>query len=83
MSLRGFGVGIGIALAPGDGRQPDDLLRRADRALYRAKAAGQSSVRFFEADMDFDIERQIKSNKNFEARLIARRSFRITSRLSR
>jgi diguanylate cyclase (GGDEF)-like protein len=56
----GFGVGIGIAFAPGDGSQPDDLLRRADRALYRAKAAGQSSIRFFEADMDLVIERRIQ-----------------------
>jgi diguanylate cyclase (GGDEF)-like protein/PAS domain S-box-containing protein len=56
----GFGVGIGIALAPDDGWQPDDLLRRADRALYRAKAFGRSSIRFFEADMDLVIERRIQ-----------------------
>jgi len=56
----GFGVGIGIALAPDDGWQPDDLLRRADRALYRAKAFGRSSIRFFEAGMDLVIERRIQ-----------------------
>jgi diguanylate cyclase (GGDEF)-like protein/PAS domain S-box-containing protein len=56
----GFGVGIGIALAPDDGSQPDDLLRRADRALYRAKAAGRSSICFFEADMDLVIGRRIQ-----------------------
>jgi diguanylate cyclase (GGDEF)-like protein/PAS domain S-box-containing protein len=56
----GFGVGIGIALAPNDGNQPDELLKRADRALYRAKANGRSSVCFFEPDMDLVIERRIQ-----------------------
>src|SRR5690349_11157269 len=31
------GVGIGIALVPQDGRSPEEVLRRADIALYRAK----------------------------------------------
>jgi diguanylate cyclase (GGDEF)-like protein len=53
-----FGVSIGIALAPNDGDKTDDLLRRADRALYRAKDAGQSSVRFFEPEMDAHFERR-------------------------
>lgn len=53
-----FGVGIGIAIAPADGSRADELLRRADRALYRAKAAGRSSISFFEADMDVIIERR-------------------------
>jgi diguanylate cyclase (GGDEF)-like protein len=55
-----FGVGVGIAIAPDDGTSPDDLLRRADRALYRAKGAGRSSVRFFEPDMDTFVERRIQ-----------------------
>jgi diguanylate cyclase (GGDEF)-like protein/PAS domain S-box-containing protein len=53
-----FGVGIGIALAPANGCQSDDLLRRADLALYRAKAVGRSSICFFEADMDLVVERR-------------------------
>jgi diguanylate cyclase (GGDEF)-like protein len=53
-----FGVGIGIAMAPADGVDPDELVRRADRALYCAKA-GRSTVRFFELDMDAHIARRI------------------------
>jgi predicted signal transduction protein with EAL and GGDEF domain len=53
-----FGVGVGIAVAPNDGDGADDLMRRADRALYRAKEAGRSSVRFFEPGMDSLIERR-------------------------
>jgi diguanylate cyclase (GGDEF)-like protein len=53
-----FGVGIGIAIAPNDGDLADQLMRRADRALYRAKQAGLSSVRFFEPEMDVLNERR-------------------------
>jgi diguanylate cyclase (GGDEF)-like protein/PAS domain S-box-containing protein len=46
------GVSVGIALAPADGSEPDQLLKNADLALYRAKADGRSTYRFFEPDMD-------------------------------
>ena len=47
-----IGVSIGVALAPDDGENPDELLKNADLALYRAKADGRSTYRFFEAGMD-------------------------------
>ncbi len=47
-----IGVSIGIAMAPDDGNHPDELLKRADLALYRAKADGRGTYRFFEAGMD-------------------------------
>ncbi len=62
-----FGVGIGIAIAPNDGVQGDELVRRADRALYRAKAAGRSSVRFFEAEMDTHVERRIQIERDLRS----------------
>ena len=43
---------IGIALAPGDGVDIDQLLKNADLALYRAKGDGRRTYRFFEAGMD-------------------------------
>jgi predicted signal transduction protein with EAL and GGDEF domain len=46
------GTSVGIALAPGDGTDPDQLMRNADLALYRCKADGGSVYRFFEAGMD-------------------------------
>lgn len=53
------GVAIGVALLPADGCTPDGLLRKADVALYRAKAEKihhPSAMRFFEAAMDAQAE---------------------------
>ncbi|NOJ45016.1 EAL domain-containing protein [Bradyrhizobium archetypum] len=47
-----IGVSIGISLAPEDGKNPDELLKKADLALYRAKEDGRGTYRFFEAGMD-------------------------------
>ena len=46
------GMSIGIAIAPGDGTVPDQLMKNADLALYRCKADGGGVYRFFEAGMD-------------------------------
>jgi diguanylate cyclase (GGDEF)-like protein/PAS domain S-box-containing protein len=46
------GTTVGIAVAPGDGEDADHLLRNADMALYRAKADGKGTYRFFEPEMD-------------------------------
>ncbi|HEX2725825.1 MAG TPA: GGDEF domain-containing phosphodiesterase, partial [Beijerinckiaceae bacterium] len=43
---------IGVALAPHDGLDPDELLKKSDMALYAAKADGRGVFRFFEPAMD-------------------------------
>jgi diguanylate cyclase (GGDEF)-like protein len=53
-----LGVGVGIAVAPDNGSAAEELLRRADLALYRAKAEGRSLVRFFEPEMDKHMARR-------------------------
>ncbi len=50
------GASIGAALAPGDGDDPDRLLKSADMALYRAKADGKGGFRFFEPEMDARVQ---------------------------
>ncbi|WLA54170.1 bifunctional diguanylate cyclase/phosphodiesterase [Bradyrhizobium diazoefficiens] len=47
-----IGVSIGISLSPQDGSNADELLKNADLALYRAKADGRGTYRFFETGMD-------------------------------
>ena len=57
---------VGIALADVGVSDADGLLKNADMALYRAKADGRSTFRFFEPEMD--------------ARLQARRSLELDLR---
>jgi diguanylate cyclase (GGDEF)-like protein len=47
-----IGVSIGVAVAPADAADPDQLLKNADMALYRAKVEGRGIYRFFEPEMD-------------------------------
>jgi diguanylate cyclase (GGDEF)-like protein len=50
------GASVGIAVGPGDGTSPDELLRNADLALYRAKGDGRGTFRFFESEMDLQMQ---------------------------
>ncbi len=47
-----IGCSVGIALAPADGDDADQLLKNGDMALYRVKSDGRGACRFFEPDMD-------------------------------
>src|SRR5262249_29552626 len=51
-----IGASVGIALAPEDGSNPDQLLRSADMALYRAKTVGRGTYCFFEPEMDAQLQ---------------------------
>ncbi|WP_035725775.1 bifunctional diguanylate cyclase/phosphodiesterase [Bradyrhizobium murdochi] len=46
---------IGIALAPQDGSDIDQILKNADLAMYAAKAAGRRTYRFFEPEMEAEV----------------------------
>lgn len=47
-----IGLSIGVAMFPDDGTETSSLVANADAALYRAKAEGRGTIRFFEAAMD-------------------------------
>jgi len=51
-----IGVSIGIAIVSGDSETPDTLLKNADLALYRAKLDGRGTWRFFEPEMDAQMQ---------------------------
>ncbi len=43
---------IGVAVYPEDGRDIDELMRRADAAMYEAKSSGRDHYRFFSSELD-------------------------------
>jgi diguanylate cyclase (GGDEF)-like protein/PAS domain S-box-containing protein len=45
-------ISVGIALAPNDGTDADQLLKSSDMALYGAKSEGRGTYRYFEPTMD-------------------------------
>ncbi|OYX79894.1 MAG: hypothetical protein B7Y77_01270, partial [Bradyrhizobium sp. 35-63-5] len=49
-------ISVGVAIAPADGNSPERLLKSADLALYRAKADGRNCVRFFQEEMDVEVQ---------------------------
>lgn len=63
------GASIGVALAPDDAVDTEELLRCADLALYRAKQSGRGTFRFFEREMD----RQHRERRALEMELRAAR----------
>jgi diguanylate cyclase (GGDEF)-like protein len=64
-------VSVGVAVFPADGRSPHELLKVADDALYRAKAAGRNRVEISgpaaprttaEADAEALLDRELTRN---------------------
>ena len=50
------GCSVGMAMAPKDGTEIDDLMKKADMALYRAKKDDALSYSFFEPELDIRME---------------------------
>jgi diguanylate cyclase (GGDEF)-like protein len=53
-----IGTSVGIAIAPEDGNEWAALAKRADLALYEAKAAGRGCYRFFEVEAERSMQAQ-------------------------
>ncbi len=70
-----IGGSIGISLYPRDATDSETLMRRADIALYQAKACGRSQFRLFEPAMDAEIVRRSVLEQEFR-RDLARGAFR-------
>jgi diguanylate cyclase (GGDEF)-like protein/PAS domain S-box-containing protein len=55
-----IGTSLGIALAPEDAASSEDLLKKADLALYRVKSEGRNNFRFFETEMSKDASERMQ-----------------------
>lgn len=53
------GCSIGVTLLPKAEQNTDDLLREADTAMNRSKAAGRNQIAFFEATMQSEVEQRL------------------------
>lgn len=55
----GTSASFGIALLPRDGRKPQDLIKKADLALYQAKARGRRTYAIYSADLHSERKRRL------------------------
>lgn len=64
-------VSIGFAVYPEHGLDAESLNRRADLALYRAKADGRRCCRAFEGEMEARIRRKRRLQKDLERAVLS------------
>ena len=51
-----IGTSVGIAIAPDHGRDQEQLLKKADLALYRSKSAGRNCFTIYDEAMSAELE---------------------------
>jgi predicted signal transduction protein with EAL and GGDEF domain len=60
------GASIGISTAPQDGCSPDEIMKTADIALYRAKAEGRGKAIFFNSAMAEALSKRQRLQSDLE-----------------
>ena len=51
-----IGASVGCALYPAHATEEEDLIRKADMALYRVKLNGRGQMRMYDSSLDIDID---------------------------
>jgi len=70
------GVSVGVAVFPDDGTLATELLKKADMAMYRAKASGRNRIVFFEEAMNIAQQQRMRLERELRQAL-ARRQFEL------
>lgn len=50
-----IGASLGVAVFPRDGKTAEELSKKADLALYRAKAEGRGGFRFYDEELEVGV----------------------------
>lgn len=67
-----IGVSVGCAFGPIDGATVDDLILKADLALYQAKDAGRGVVRYFSSELQSEQEDRVRLEADLRSALEAK-----------
>ena len=65
----GCGCSIGIAQFPRDGTSAEELISRADQAMYQAKADGKKTFRFFTQEMNDRMMQRLQTESELNTAL--------------
>jgi diguanylate cyclase (GGDEF)-like protein/PAS domain S-box-containing protein len=60
---------IGITLFAGHQNSVDELMKRADLAMYQAKAAGRNTLRFFDPEMQATVNARVALERDLRSAL--------------
>ncbi|MEO7364917.1 MAG: EAL domain-containing protein, partial [Sphingomicrobium sp.] len=66
-----IGVSIGCAFGPIDGATVDDLILKADLALYEAKGAGRGIARYFSSALQSEQEDRVRLETDLRAAIVS------------
>ena len=72
-----IGVSIGCAFGPIDGATVDDLILKADLALYQAKDAGRGCARYFSSELQSEQEDRVRLESRPSPARIAAKQFHL------
>jgi diguanylate cyclase (GGDEF)-like protein/PAS domain S-box-containing protein len=70
-----IGVSIGCAFGPIDGATVDDLILKADLALYQAKDAGRGCARYFSSELQSEQEDRVRLESDLRSAIASKQFY--------
>jgi len=67
-----IGVSVGCAFGPIDGATVDDLILKADLALYEAKGAGRGVVKYFSSELQTEQDDRVRLENDLRGALASK-----------